>query len=64
MKDLGKKNSFEKGTFMAYACATCYCYCSTCTNCTGSTLRANGSSILDQVTYNKNAGAYNLPYTF
>lgn len=62
MKDLGKKNSFEKGTFMAYACATCYCYCSTCTNCTGSTAKSNGSSILYTVTYNSNGGAYNLPY--
>lgn len=32
---LGKKNDFEKGTFMAYAC-NCNCYslsCGTCTNC-------------------------------
>lgn len=62
MKELGKKNSFEKGTFMAYACATCYCECSTCKNCTGNTLQTNGSSILQMVTYNSNTGAYNLPY--
>ncbi|AQR91961.1 hypothetical protein [Clostridium saccharobutylicum] len=32
---LGKKNDFEKGTFMAYAC-NCNCFnisCGTCTNC-------------------------------
>lgn len=54
MKTLGKKNSYERGTVMAYACATCFCYCNTCTNCKGSTLQQNGSSILDTVTYNKN----------
>lgn len=51
MKTLGKKNSYERGTVMAYACATCFCYCNTCTNCKGSTLQQNGSSILDTVTY-------------
>lgn len=62
MGKLGKKNSYERGTVMAYSCATCYCYCSTCTNCTGSTLQYNGSSILYTVTDNKNENAYNLPY--
>lgn len=56
---LGKKNSFERGTFMAYACVTCFCYCSTCKNCTGSTAKSNGSSILNTVTNNSNQGAYN-----
>lgn len=59
MGKLGKKNAFERGTFMAYACVTCYCYCSTCNNCTGSTLKSNGSSILSTVTYNTNQGAFN-----
>lgn len=59
MSKLGKKNAFERGTFMAYACVTCYCYCSTCTNCTGSTLKANGSSILNMVNQNTNQNAYN-----
>ncbi|MCI9078199.1 MAG: hypothetical protein HFH68_04635 [Lachnospiraceae bacterium] len=59
MSKLGKKGSFERGTFMAYACVTCYCYCSTCTNCTGSTLKTNGSSVLKTVTTNTNQGGFN-----
>jgi len=31
---LGKKNTMEKGTFMAYACyCSGFCVCGTCTNC-------------------------------
>lgn len=56
---LGKKNSFERGTFMAYACVTCYCYCSTCSNCTGSTATATGKSVLQTVNTNTNQSAYN-----
>lgn len=59
MGKLGKKNAFERGTFMAYACVTCYCYCNTCTNCKGTTAKSTGSSILYTMNSNTNQNAYN-----
>lgn len=48
--NLGKKNNFENGTFMAYACScTCYCYCGTCKNCNSRTLNSTGTAILNSV---------------
>ncbi len=49
--NLGKKNSFEKGSFTAYAC-NCSCMeisCGTCNNCNYSTPESTGSSNLDYV---------------
>ncbi|QNU67993.1 CLI_3235 family bacteriocin precursor [Ruminiclostridium herbifermentans] len=44
---LGKKNNFENGTFMAYACnCNCFCYCSACNNCNTKTPTATGSYAL------------------
>ena len=64
MKKLGKKASFEKGTFVAYGCATCYCTCVNCTNCTGNTLQSNGTYYLDVAKDSNGSGAYNMPYVF
>lgn len=45
---LGKKNNFEKGTFVAYACnCNCFAICGTCNNCNYTTPQESGTYYLD-----------------
>lgn len=47
---LGKKNTMETGTFLAYACScTCWCACK-CNNCQ-SIGSANGNQIANSTQY-------------